>query len=92
MIHASESCAMLTPLALAIFSTLFFFFFYISYIMVNDFCAESTLRVDDCFRSCIITVAFDVSEGKGEKIFREKMCVTQELLVCPHTHHSETGA
>ena len=58
-------------------------------------CAEkkgkSTVRVDDCLRSWILTVAFDRSEReKGKKVFRE-MCVTQDL-VCPHTHHSESGA
>jgi hypothetical protein len=67
IIHASESCAMLTPFALAIFSTLFF---YQSYIMINRLSQKEkrkiNIRVDDCFRSCILTVAFNGSEEEKE--------------------------
>ena len=67
MIHASESCAMLIPLALAIFSTLFFFIRVI-YIMINHLSQKINLRVDDCFRSCILAVAFDGSEEEKANV------------------------
>ena len=57
MIHASESCAMLIPLALAIFSTLF-----LSELYHDQAFLKTNLRVDNFFRSCILTVAFDRSE------------------------------
>ena len=67
MIQASESCAMLIPLALAIFSTLFFYlklyhdqaFFHIKMV---------SLPVDNFSRSGIRTVTFEISEEE-KKIF-----------------------
>ena len=88
MIHASESCAMLTPLALAIFSTLFFFQ---SYIMINFFLyrqikRKRNTRVDNFFRSCILTVAFDRSEEEDDKFLGES-----NSRVEVHTHRSVGG-
>ena len=85
MTHASESCAMLIPLALEIFSTLFFLpELYLTSIWGQK--KKNNLRVDDFFRSWILAVAFDKSE-------REKAKVLEKLWpkIGVHTHHSVRG-